>query len=44
MSCARTLSSPISAQNSPASVMSMAIRMLVRKATSPDSSPKPLSM
>ena len=44
ISCARTLSSPISAQNNPASVMSMATSTLVRNATSPASSPKPLSM
>ena len=44
ISCAGTLSSPISAQNNPASVMSMATSTLVRNATSPASRPKPLSM
>ena len=44
ISCARTLSSPINAQNNPASVMSIATSTLVRNATSPASSPKPLSM
>jgi hypothetical protein len=38
------LSSPINAQNNPASVMSIATSTLVRKATSPASSPKPESM
>ena len=44
ISWATTLSSPISAQNRPASVISMATSMLVRNATSPASSPKPQSM
>ena len=44
ISCATTLSSPINAQNNPASVISMATSTLVRNATSPASSPKPLSM
>jgi hypothetical protein len=44
ISCAGTLSSPTSAQNRPASTISRATRMPVRKATSPASSPKPESM
>ena len=44
ISCAGTLSSPINAQNKPASVMSIATSTLVRKATSPASRPKPESM
>ena len=39
-----TLASPSSAQNSPASVMSMPTRTVVSAATSPFSSPKPPSM
>jgi hypothetical protein len=39
-----TSSSPPIAQNRPASVMSMPMSVLDRKATSPRSSPKPLSI
>ena len=43
-SAASTLSSPCSAQSSPASTMSRLTMIVVRNATSPDSRPKPESM